>query len=490
MNIRTSHLAIFAVAIGALLAACGGGGGGPGAAPPPPPPPPTGGITRSGIAVGPISNFGSVVVNGVRYDTAGATFTIDGAAGTEDLLDVGDVVTVVGSIDEDTGAATANQVFFDDAVTGPVDSVSIATSSLVVLGQTVFVTPDTSFDDSFAQPSLDSISQGDIVEVVGQFDANDDIVATRIEPKPAGTQFEVHGTVASLAGGAQTFMLSNLLVDFSGAMLDNFPAGMITDGDFVEAKGNAIGANDELIATRVEFETPFPDVNADDFAEIEGFITRFVDPTDFDVSGFPVTTNAQTSFEGGVAADLGLNIKVEVEGIIDANGLLVATKVDIRPSKAVRASAVVDSVDAPAGTVVVLGITVTTDALTRFEDKSSMDVDPLTIDAITAGNFVEIRGDEFPAGSGQIRATIFEREDVDDTELQGFVETITDPSFTILGVTIETNGTTVFRDENDAVISSTDFFARLAQNDLVKATGTESSVTTITATEVEFELEF
>lgn len=488
MRIRNCIMALTAITVAALVGACGGSSDG--GVTPPPPPPPTGGISRNGIAFGPISNFGSVVVNGVRYDTTGATFTIDGAAGTEDQLDVGDVVTVIGEIDVNTGAATANEVLFDDVVTGPVDSVNLAASSLVVLGQTVFVTPDTSFDDSFAQPSLDGITVGEIIEVTGQIDANGDIVATRLEPKPAGTQFEVHGTVANLDSVAQTFMLSSLLVDYSGAMLDNFPSGMIADGDFVEAKGAATGANGELIATRVELETGFPDVNLDDFAEIEGFITRFVNATDFDVSGFPVITNAQTVFEGGVAADLGLNIKVEVEGSIDANGALVATKVDIRPSKAIRSSALVDSVDAAAGSIVTLGITVTTDALTRFEDKSNANVDPLTINDINAGDFVEVRGDEFPAGSGQIRATIFEREDPDDTELQGFVESLSDPSFAILGVTIETNGATIFRDENDVIISSTDFFARVTQNDLVKATGTESSDTTITASEVEFELEF
>ena len=492
MRIRNCILALAAIIVAATIGACGGSSSDNGGltSPPPPPPPPTGGISRNGIAFGPISNFGSVVVNGVRYDTTGAIFTIDGAAGTEDQLDVGDVVTVIGEIDENTGAATANEVLFDDAVTGPVDSVNVATSSLVVLGQTVFVTPDTSFDDSFAQPSLDGVTVGEIVEVTGQIDANGDIVATRLEPKPAGTQFEVHGTVANLDSVAQTFLLSTLLVDYSGATLDNFPSGMIADGDFVEAKGTTTGASGELIATRVELETGFPDVNADDFAEIEGFITRFVDATDFDVTGFPVITNAQTAFEGGVAADLGLNIKVEVEGTIDANGALVATKVDIRPSKAIRSSALVDSVNAAAGSIVTLGITITTDALTRFEDKSAADIDPLTISDINAGDFVEIRGDEFPASSGQIRATIFEREDPDDTELQGFVESISDPSFSILGVTIETGATTIFRDENDVILSSTDFFARLTQNDLVKATGTESSDTTISATEVEFELEF
>lgn len=475
-----------------LLWACGGSsGGGGGGTTTPPPQPPTGGISGNGVAIGPISTFGSVVVNGVTYSTDDATITVNDQPGTQADLRVGDVITVIGSIDASGNTGTADTVIYDDLVKGPVESIDLAANSLVALGQTVIVSPDTSFDDSIVPVSLEGVSVGQIVEVSGQFNAAGDIVATRIEPKPVGTQFEVHGTVASLDSTNMRFNLSNLIVDYSSATIDNFNAGQINEGDFVEAKGMSLGAGDELIATSVELESLVPDTNDGDHVEVEGFIDRFASATDFDVAGFTVTTNANTVFEGGAAADLGLNTKVEVEGDIDANGVLVADKVDIRRSKAVRSTAVIDSVDAAAGSIVILGITVTTDSLTRFEDKSDADVDPLTINDINAGEYVEIRGDEFPAGSGQILATIFEREDADpDTELQGFVETISVPSFTILGVTIETNGATVFRDENDAVLSSSDFFLRLAQNDLVKATGTESTDTTITATEVEFELEF
>ena len=473
----------------ATLASCGGGGGDDGAAPTQPPP--TGGISRNGIAIGPISNFGSVVLNGVTYDTSGAVFTINDAPGTQADLRVGDVIVLQGTLDSNGTTGTAEEIGFEDAVTGPVQSIAAGGGSIVVLGQTVLITPDTSFDDSFSPASVDGVSVGQIVEVSGQFDANGDIVATRVEPKPAGTQFEVHGSVTAHDAGAQTFMLRNLVVDYSAATLDNFPGGQISNGDFVEAKGTTLSGGGALQATRVELETPVPAGDAGDFVEVEGFITRFASATDFDVAGIPVTTNGSTVFEGGSAADLGLNIKVEVEGERDANGTVVASKVDIRRAKAVRATAVLDSVNAAGNTVVMLGITVSVDALTRIEDKSDADVEPLTLNDVNAGDYVEVRGDEFPAGSGQILATIFERENPDpDTELQGFVESIGNPDFTILGVTIETSGSTVFRDENDAVISGSDFFDRLADNDLVKATGNEVSATSIAASEVEFELEF
>ena len=487
---KNLKLIIFSIVF-TLAAGCGGGGGSTTPDVDPPPPPPIGGIGATGVAMGPISTFGSVVVNGVRYDTSSAVFTVNGVSGSQDDLRVGQVITVSGTIDDNGVDGDADEVNFDDNVKGPIQTIDLATSQIVVLGQTVLINSETSFDDSINPASIDGLDIDDIVEVSGLVDAGGRITATRIESKPAGTEFEVLGTVGNHDAANFLFNINDLVVDYSNATLDNFTAGQIADGDFVEAKGMSLAAGGELVATRVELKNELPDINAGVRVEIQGFITRFASAQDFDVTGLPVTTDASTIFEGGDATDLGLNIKVEVEGDVDSNGVLVATKVDIRRAKAVRATAIVDLVDTTANSLLILGITVNVDSLTRLEDKSSTDVRPLTLTDINAGDYVEVRGDEFPAGSGDILATILEREDFDpDTLLQGFVESVSDPSFTILGVTIQTGGGTVFRDVNDNVISQTDFFNQLAPNSLVKAKGSEVSDTVISAEEVEFELEF
>ena len=490
MNLNKLLPGVSAAILLALFAGCGGGGSGDSLTPPPTTPPPSGGIGRNGVAVGPITTFGSIVVNGVRYETNSATFLLDGVAGTQDDLKVGQIVSVKGTINDDGTTGTADEVTFDDSVKGPVESVDLALKRLVVLGQTVLVSLDTSFDDSFSPASLEGVAVGQIVEVSGQFNANGNIVATRIEPKPAGTMFEVHGTVTGLNTMAQTFSLNALVVDYSSATLDNFVGAPIAEGDFVEAKGMALGAAGELLATKVELESLLPDTADGDRVEIEGFITRFVSAQDFDVAGVPVTTTGATTYLGGAAADLGLNVKVEVEGDINASGVIVATEVDIRRSKAVRVVADADSIDVGNNSLVILGIPVTVDVLTRLEDKSNANVDPLTLGDLNVGDYLEIRGSEFPAGSGTILATILERDDADtEAILQGFVDTISDPSITILGVTIDTNGATIFRDINDNVISAADFFNQVTTNSLVKAKGSEVSDSVITATDVEFEFE-
>ena len=187
---RTQGIKYFGALLAALIAVagCGGSGGGAGFTSPPPPPPPgggpTGGITRTGVAlaVGPVTNFGSVVVNGISYDTSAATFTVDGQAATQADLAVGDVVVIRGTINDDNSNAVAQSVEFDDNVEGPVSSVDSAAGSFVVLGQTVLVTADTSIDDS-CPATLDQLVNVPAVEVSGLVASDGSISATRIECK-------------------------------------------------------------------------------------------------------------------------------------------------------------------------------------------------------------------------------------------------------------------------------------------------------------------
>ena len=275
---------ILALLLASAIAGCGGGYGGSdgadgggtniGGA--------TAGIGRTGIAVGPISTFGSVVVNGVHFNTDSATFTVNDAAGTQSDLSVGQIVVILGTIDDDGTTGTADSVSFDETVTGPVEAIDVAGNQLVVLGQTVLVSPDTSFDDDFSPASLEGVSVGQIVEVSGQIDADGNIVATRIEPKPVGTQFEVHGTVSNHDATNMRFDINDLDVDYSTAMLDDFPGGQISEDDFVEAKGMTLGPGGELEATEVELENLLPDADDGDSAEVR---ERLPSPAEADPRG-------------------------------------------------------------------------------------------------------------------------------------------------------------------------------------------------------------
>lgn len=127
--------------------------------------------------------------------------------------------------------------------------------------------------------------------------------------------------------------------------------------------------------------------------------------------------------------------------------------------------------------------------MTRFEDKSDLDLEPLTIGDINTDNYLEVRGQEFPAGGGEIAAALLEREDArSETILQGFLEG--ESPLMILGVTINTSAGTVFRDASGAVIGSeSEFLSRVDVGSLIKAKGSESGTNSIAADEVEIEIE-
>jgi len=466
---------MFILASTLVIVSCGGGGGEQVA-----------GIDSRGgppsavgvVAKGSITGFGSVIVNGLTYDTNSATFTIDGSPGTQADLAVGDVVVITGTTT--SGAAPiASTVTFDDAVEGPISEIDLAAETLTVLGQLVRVDGATSFDDSIIPRSLDGLSVNDVVEVSGFFLADGSISATRIEVKAAGGELELTGTVSN--AGAGSFDINGFVVDFSGAMLENFPNGAPENGQRVEAKGNGLGGAGELIATRVEYKDgDFGDDG--DEAEVEGFITAFSSAADFEVEGIRVTANAQTVYENGSSADLALNRKVEVEGSINASGVLIAENIEFRASGAVRVEALVT--DVQASQVTILGIDIRVDDATRYEDSSVMDLENFDFLDISVGDYLEVRGYEDQNG---LIATQIDRDDFQgDVALRGFVESVADPDFVILGVTISTSAATDFTD-NDGITDLTplQFFGQ-ANGRLVEASGTLNGAI-INAGEVEFE---
>ncbi len=90
MNVDTTHSGrrrLGALAILLALYGCGGGGGSLASAG-------DGGISGTGMAVGSVTGFGSVFVNGTEFDTSAATIVVDGNGATQNDLRVGQVVVV------------------------------------------------------------------------------------------------------------------------------------------------------------------------------------------------------------------------------------------------------------------------------------------------------------------------------------------------------------------------------------------------------------
>jgi hypothetical protein len=335
-----------------LLSGCGSGGGGATTS--------TGGTTSgSAAATGTVTGFGSVFVNGKKFDTSGASFIVDGEPGGQDdlklrqLLKLGMTVTVTGSFDGNKWLAST--LLQKDAVEGLVKSiVPIANGHrLEIMGQTVLVDSSTLIDKNIPGQNILSLLAGkDSVEVNGYIRPNSEIQATFIERKDPGTVTpEVRGLVAGHQPGLNTFQIGTLIVNYVGADFTNLPNPNVTpwDGLFVEIKGTAPNSFDPvtttLTASRVEPENQGLTINNIDQFDVQGFVTQTqVDRTDdFLIGTTRVRTTASTQFVGVTLGTIAVNAKLSVDGQL-ANGILTAAHV------VTNAAPVITSIPILAGT--------------------------------------------------------------------------------------------------------------------------------------------
>ena len=435
------------------------------------------GIGGSGItSSGTITGFGSVYVNGVKYDTSSATISIDDNPGIESDLSVGMRVTVSGSLIDDSNG-TATSISFNDDLEGPVSNIQPlpydTTRTMTVLGRQVVIdSTTTSFDISGTLPGpfdFDSIVDGNLVEISGFLDSNGVMKATRVELKATNfnhnnNTVEMKGTVENfIAGPPVTFNLANttgVTIDATGIVPDNNLPGGIVDGAFVEVKGTCSSANCTTVnASKVE--SGLDDFNDNDDVEVEGIITSLTDQNNFEVNGIPVDASGATR----IPASLNLveDREVEVEGTI-VNGTLVATKVKDE-SNDLKVEATISSVTPSASSFELTpvsgqpAITVVIDKSTEVDDNVGSITNPDDlITGLNSGDFVSIEG--YDGGSGTVVASEVERDAVDDVIVQGIITAGSTASgtVTILGVTIPFDGATEFEDANDQAFVNADAF--------------------------------
>jgi len=155
-------------------------------------------------------------------------------------------------------------------------------------------------------------------------------------------------------------------------------------------------------------------------------------------------------------ASLALDVPVEVEGRFNATGVIVATKVQFRRSSDTEFSGRVDSVNAAGNSLVVFGVTIRVNSLTRYEDHSGADVERFSLANIAVGDYVEV--DAYNDGNGLV-ATKLERDDNQgEVQLEGAAQNVAAPNFTVGSVAVTTDGNTEFRDINGATTSAAAFF--------------------------------
>ncbi len=274
---------------------------------------------------GVITGFGSVYVNGRRFDTDDARFEIDDDSGDESDLRIGMVVTVFGYADDD--GEYADEVVYDNELKGPVTAIFIdpadaSSKTLTILGQSVIVNSDTTIDDDGAL-TYDTIAIGDVLEVSGLV-GNGVLVATHIELQDDDDEIEIKGLIENL--DADSFEISGFAVSYGpGTEIDDDIA-VLENGLYVEVEGQLNGAGTTLIAEEIEAEDDLFD-DDDGEIEIEGVISNYnAGDTTFTLQG--LTVDAATAELEPASLVLADGLYVEAEGYL-LNGVLIADEVEL-----------------------------------------------------------------------------------------------------------------------------------------------------------------
>ena len=478
------NLQLFAALVAAtLVAGCSGGGSSSATNPP---------LTTSTTttAQGTVTGFGSVFVNGVEWETGNADITVDDQPAAESALKIGHIVVVHGTRNAD-GTGVADSIEYDAELKGPITAKD--TDSITVLGHTVVIDDHTIIDDSITPASIDGLNVGDFVEINGYPTVDGTLHALHIEIETDNSEFEIKGIVASLDDpdnlpdnpSALTFKLNELVIDYTDAFMEDFDGDMIADGNYVEVEGTQLGNDGELIAVKVEREDNHSFAEGEAF-ELEGFISE-LNIGSIVVNHMQILIDPNISVSHGNFTDLAVDIRVEVEGIVDADGNKIATHIEIAHSAPIRVEAQVQVKmnTTSEQSLTVFGIVFNMQGNTQIEDDSVLDTPFFNLGDIEESDWVEVRG-YMDEASGELFATRVERDDMEDrVRLEGPVDMdgVSGDTVMVLGVTVTTDQFTQL-DEDSPFATVAELLASLETGTIVEIKGMQTDARAITALEI------
>lgn len=459
-----------AVGLAGLLSACSDGSPSASAS--------AGGASGSGSASasGTVTGFGSIIINGKRFETEGVTVSVDGQPSSPCTvspanrcgLQEGMTVKVSGSFNGSTNRAAS--IVQEDTLEGPITSkvqLDASNGTLTVLGQTVLVDETTKFDSGI---TLTSLLNDNVIEVSGFVKSDGTIAASFIERKTLSggctLGCEIKGTVKNHNNATTNFQIGGLTVIYDNATLINdmpVPTGSNWNGIFVEVKGTSFDAvTTTLTATKVEPENGGIGNVVDEF-EVEGFVTQAGTPNgniiDFTIGTTLVRTTANTEFRGGTVDEIVVGAKMSAEGRFDGT-TLTAKHVKFHASVRLEGDA---TVSGNALTLAGLpGVTITVNSQTELKDAASLND--------LNGYHVRVRGRV--TGPNTVIATRIELRSPDsDVDLQGPVQSISGTVIEILGVSVDLSAINQFESVSGTSMSRAAFLAAVEVNSLVKVKG-------------------
>jgi hypothetical protein len=282
---------------------------------------------------GPITGFGSVIVNGTRFDDSVALVIRDAKAIATNALRLGMTIEVTGTKAADglTGKAETIRVFSE--IKGPVQLIAASAKSFSILGTLISIDTNTVFSGA---ASLAEVNAGDVVEAYGLRNlATGDISATRVEIEravpptvggpPVMTPVALSGLVLNLNPTTSTFTVNGQTINFIGATV----TGTLTNGLSVQVQGNATSTSVEIKALSIVVAMPATSADGRQ-VEIEGIVTNFISRSSFKLNGSVVNAN-NSNLSATQVARLVNGARCQVTGIV-TNSVVQANKLECEAS--------------------------------------------------------------------------------------------------------------------------------------------------------------
>ncbi len=450
-----------ALMLSATLAACGSSGGSGDNNTPPVPPSAT-----AKSVVGKITGFGSVYVNGVEYDTNGASYDVDDESASDDsALAVGMVVKVQGSVNADGRTGSASSVSYDDEVEGLVEDLATDAADPSIKTFTVMNTMvrvhqnSTNFDgEDDAAFSFETIMNDDNVEVSGEYEG-DILVASYVEKQDsADDDFEAKGTVTDY-DGAENFVLvlkNGSTLDVALAAGAEIPSVGIENNQYVEVEGtipDPVAFPDSILATKVELEDDdhFGD-DDDNEVEVKGTLNYDAATDTWSVRDVMIAFSDNTEYKpeslmDSIADGSADGLTVEVEGSY-LNEVLQVEEIELEEDELeFKGDAVVLESTGPREGTIQLSFGMATGTVDIVVDRGTMFLDDEAMDhfdllSITGNPKIEVEARW--ADDGSIIASSLHLEDDMGYEITGPLDAIDDVSLTVLNVVFFWNDSTFF----------------------------------------------
>jgi len=434
------------------------------------------GIGGTGITMGAITGFGSIYVNGVKFDTNNALFSRDGVdAKLQSDFSAGEVVRIIGTVDEKSGTGVASEVIFSDLIEGPITAL-INKNSIEVLGQRVLIDKLTVLHGF---KILSELKLDNMLEISGFSNAEGNILASSIkllqDSFSIGSILDVEGVISEIDPIAKTFKLNDsLMIDYSSTLFEGLIEADLVDNLYLSLSSEQNIQNNTVIAHTLYAIDISLEANL--LYEIEGLITRFVSPTDFNIDGVPVSSNAQTVYKNGSVELLGLNQFAIIKGTSNANGVLIAAQINLFDSSSeVWVEGYIEAIDTEKQQIRLLGETITADSFTLFTDETQEEFIDLNFSQLSVGDFVSVTA--YRNDQGEVLASRLSKvsQEFSSLYLSAKVDSVQAELgiIVLFGQTVSSNAFTLYFDAESNLISQIRFFDVLANqpNHLVDVTG-------------------